>query len=73
MPRPSSASSAPPTGVDLEALCGATHTAYARVGTLEELRAALAAEPRGIRVVEARVGRADRRARSAQLAALVED
>ena len=64
---------ATPHGVDLEALCAASHTAYERVGDVASLRAALAVEPRGLRVLEARVGRADRRATAATVAALMED
>lgn len=64
---------ATPHGVDLEALCAASHTAYARVATVAELRGALTTPPSGLRVVEARVGRADRRAQATAIAALVED
>jgi 2-succinyl-5-enolpyruvyl-6-hydroxy-3-cyclohexene-1-carboxylate synthase len=46
-----------PHGVDLAALCAATGTPHERVGTRVELRAALAAVPRGLRVVEVRVDR----------------
>ena len=45
-----------PHGVDLEALCAATGTAYVRAGAIDELRAALGA-PSGIRVVEVRTDR----------------
>jgi len=62
-----------PHGVDVEALCRASHTAYERVSTAEELRRVLVTDPRGIRVVEARVSRADRRADAAAIAALVKD
>ena len=63
-----------PHGVDLEALCAATHTAYTHAATLDELRKAI--EPAtGISVVEVRTDRAqaielDRRIRAAALAAL---
>jgi 2-succinyl-5-enolpyruvyl-6-hydroxy-3-cyclohexene-1-carboxylate synthase len=59
-----------PHGVDLEALCGATRTAYTRVNTAAALRAVLAEAPPGIRVVEARVDRSRRRATAAAVAAL---
>jgi 2-succinyl-5-enolpyruvyl-6-hydroxy-3-cyclohexene-1-carboxylate synthase len=62
-----------PHGADLQALCSASHTAYLRVATVAELRRALAVEAHGIRVVEARVSRADRRAHAASIAALVKD
>jgi 2-succinyl-5-enolpyruvyl-6-hydroxy-3-cyclohexene-1-carboxylate synthase len=45
-----------PHGVDLEALCAATRTAYVRAGSVADLRAALGA-PSGIRVVEVRTDR----------------
>ncbi|HET9944086.1 MAG TPA: 2-succinyl-5-enolpyruvyl-6-hydroxy-3-cyclohexene-1-carboxylic-acid synthase [Actinomycetes bacterium] len=45
-----------PHGVDLEALCRATATAYVLSSSLDELRTALD-EPRGIRVVEVRADR----------------
>ena len=67
---------ATPHGVDLEALCAASHTAYVRVGGMTgavDLRRELATPPSGIRVVEARVGRLDRRAQAAAIAALMED
>ncbi|MEP6651294.1 MAG: thiamine pyrophosphate-binding protein, partial [Lapillicoccus sp.] len=59
-----------PHGVDLEALCAATRTAYSRVDTVAALRAALGQEPHGIHVVEARVDRSRRRATAAAIAAL---
>ncbi len=62
-----------PHGVDLEALCRASHTAYVQVGTAEQLRRELATATRGIRVIEARVSRADRRANTLAIAALVKD
>ena len=64
---------ATPTRADLEALCAASGTAYQRVRTGAQLRAALAEPARGIRVAEARVGRTDRRATAAAIAALTED
>ncbi len=61
-----------PTGADLSALCAASGTAYECVETPAELRAAL--KPRaGLRVVEVRVSRADRRALDARLAAAAEE
>ncbi len=62
-----------PHGVDLEALCAATHTAYERVASAGDLQRTLAAPVTGLRVVEARVGRADRRAHAAAIAALGEE
>jgi len=62
-----------PHGVDLEALCRASHTAYEQVSTVAHLRRALPADPVGIRVIEARVSRADRRANAVAIAALVKD
>ena len=59
-----------PHGADLEALCAASRTAYERVDTVAALRAALAEEPRGMRVVEARVDRTRRRATAAAVTAL---
>jgi 2-succinyl-5-enolpyruvyl-6-hydroxy-3-cyclohexene-1-carboxylate synthase len=59
-----------PHGVDLEALCAASHTAYTRVDTVAALRTALARAPGGIHVVEARVDRARRRATNAAITAL---
>ena len=64
---------ATPTRADLGALCAASGTAYQRVRTGAQLRAALAEPARGIRVVEARVSRAGRRAAAAAIAALTED
>ena len=63
---------ATPHGVDLEALCAASHTAYVWVEGVADLRRELEAPPSGLRVVEARVGRVDRRAQAAAIAALVE-
>jgi 2-succinyl-5-enolpyruvyl-6-hydroxy-3-cyclohexene-1-carboxylate synthase len=59
-----------PHGVDLEALCRASGTAYTGVDTVAGLQAALADEPRGMRVVEARVDRSRRRATAAAITAL---
>jgi 2-succinyl-5-enolpyruvyl-6-hydroxy-3-cyclohexene-1-carboxylate synthase len=59
-----------PHGVDLEALCGASGTAYARVDTVAGLRTALADDRPGMRVVEARVDRSRRRATAAAITAL---
>lgn len=53
---------ATPHHVDLEALCAASRTAHQRVSTVVELREALGQPTTGIRVVEAQVGRATRRA-----------
>jgi len=52
---------ATPTRVDLGLLCAATGVAHVAVDTLDALDEALAATPNGLRVVEARIGRADRR------------
>ncbi|HEY6741563.1 MAG TPA: 2-succinyl-5-enolpyruvyl-6-hydroxy-3-cyclohexene-1-carboxylic-acid synthase [Lapillicoccus sp.] len=59
-----------PHGVELAALCAATHTAYTRVDTVAALRTALAGAPDGIHVVEARVDRSRRRATNAAITAL---
>jgi 2-succinyl-5-enolpyruvyl-6-hydroxy-3-cyclohexene-1-carboxylate synthase len=59
-----------PHGADLEALCAATHTAYTRVDTVADLRAALARAPSGVHVLEARVDRTRRRATNAAITAL---
>jgi len=59
-----------PHGTDLEALCAASHTAYRRVASVADLRAALSEQPTGIRVLEARVDRSRRRATAEALAAL---
>ena len=61
-----------PHGVDLEALCAATHTAYTRVDRVADLRTALARAPEGVHVVEARVDRTRRRATNAAITALTE-
>ena len=60
-----------PHGVDLASLCAATRTPHWRVGSLEELRHALASPAGGIEVVEAVVGRADRRELDAGIRELV--
>lgn len=64
---------ATPHHVDLEALCAASHTAYRKVRTAAELREVLAEDPVGIRVVEAPVSRAGRRAQAAAITALAAD
>lgn len=64
---------ATPVHADLEALAGASHTAYRRVQSRRALREVLAEPAHGLRVVEARVGRTDRRATAAALAALAAD
>jgi 2-succinyl-5-enolpyruvyl-6-hydroxy-3-cyclohexene-1-carboxylate synthase len=49
-------------GVDIAALCAATQTAHRRVTTIEQLRDALGSRsPRGIRVIEVRTDRSQRR------------
>ncbi len=66
---------ATPHGTDLAARCAATGTAYQRVTTRAQLRAALTdpvGQSPGIQIVEAPVGRTDRRATAMELAALVE-
>jgi 2-succinyl-5-enolpyruvyl-6-hydroxy-3-cyclohexene-1-carboxylate synthase len=50
-----------PHGVDLASLCAATRTPHWRVGALPELEHALANPNGGVEVVEAAVGRQDRR------------
>jgi 2-succinyl-5-enolpyruvyl-6-hydroxy-3-cyclohexene-1-carboxylate synthase len=59
-----------PHGVDLASLCAATRTPHLRVDSLPQLEQALAAPNGGIEVVEARVGRSDRRALDARIRAL---
>ncbi len=61
---------ATPQGVDLRALCQATGTTYLRAADAEELRALLAADADGIRVVEVPISRNGRRALAAKVAAL---
>jgi 2-succinyl-5-enolpyruvyl-6-hydroxy-3-cyclohexene-1-carboxylate synthase len=48
-----------PHGVDLAALCAAYGVTHQRLETADDLRAALAASPTGIRVAEVRTDRAD--------------
>ena len=60
-----------PHGVDLASLCAATRTPHWRVGSLAELRHALDNPAGGIEVVEAVVGRTDRRALDSAIRALV--
>jgi 2-succinyl-5-enolpyruvyl-6-hydroxy-3-cyclohexene-1-carboxylate synthase len=60
-----------PHGVDLASLCAATRTPHWKVGSLEELRHALASPAGGIEVVEAVVDRRRRRALDAAVHALV--
>ena len=59
-----------PHGVDLAALCAATRTPHWRVDNLAELEHALANPNGGIEVVEAVVGRIDRRALDERIRAL---
>jgi 2-succinyl-5-enolpyruvyl-6-hydroxy-3-cyclohexene-1-carboxylate synthase len=61
-----------PHGTDLEALCAAHHTAYERVDDLGRLAAALAETPRGTRVLEVPVSRANRRDEAAWLRSLAQ-
>jgi 2-succinyl-5-enolpyruvyl-6-hydroxy-3-cyclohexene-1-carboxylate synthase len=60
-------------GVDLGALARASGAAYCRVGTRTELRGTLAAHAPGLRVLEARVSRASRRATAAAIGELAGD
>jgi 2-succinyl-5-enolpyruvyl-6-hydroxy-3-cyclohexene-1-carboxylate synthase len=60
-----------PHGVDLAALCAATHTPHRRVCTLAELPDALATPADGIEVIEAVVRRDNRRELDARIRALV--
>jgi 2-succinyl-5-enolpyruvyl-6-hydroxy-3-cyclohexene-1-carboxylate synthase len=59
-----------PHGVDLAALCAATRTPHWRVDNLGELEHALASPNGGIEVVEAVVGRQDRRSLDERIRAL---
>ncbi len=59
-----------PHGVDLASLCAATRTPHLRVTSRPELEQALASPNGGIEVVEAVVGRADRRDLDARIRAL---
>lgn len=61
---------ATPHHVDLGALCAATRTPHLRVTSLLELEQALGSPNGGIEVVEAVVGRADRRALDEEIQAL---
>ena len=63
---------ATPHGTNLEALCGAHHTAYERVDDLGRLSEALTESPSGIRVLEVPVSRADRRAEATWLRSLAQ-
>ena len=56
-----------PTGADLKGLTTAYGMAYARVGSADELTAALREPPRGLRVVEVPVDRTGHRALRARL------
>jgi 2-succinyl-5-enolpyruvyl-6-hydroxy-3-cyclohexene-1-carboxylate synthase len=62
-----------PHGVSIESLCAATRTAYTRVDSLPALEQALAMPNGGIEVIEAVVGRADRRALDQRIRALGQD
>ena len=62
---------ATPTGADIPGLCRAFSIPHIAVDTSAALGAALAEKPTGIRVIEARIGRGDRRAFAAQLSAVV--
>ncbi len=64
---------ATPHHADLSAVCRAAGTAYRLVTTREELRDAIADPAPGLRVIEARVSRAHRRARAAAIATLVDN
>ncbi|MCY7396973.1 MAG: thiamine pyrophosphate-dependent enzyme [Nocardioides sp.] len=59
-----------PHGVDLASLCAATRTPHWKVDSVAELEHALLAPNGGVEVVEAVVGRQDRRALDEQLRAL---
>jgi len=59
-----------PHGADLGALCAASRTPHLRVTSLPELEQALASPAGGIEVVEAVVGRTDRRALDQAIRAL---
>jgi 2-succinyl-5-enolpyruvyl-6-hydroxy-3-cyclohexene-1-carboxylate synthase len=60
-----------PHGVDVASLCAATRTPHWKVGSLEELRHALATPAGGLEVVEAVVRRDDRRDLDGAIRALV--
>ncbi|MGH3358033.1 MAG: 2-succinyl-5-enolpyruvyl-6-hydroxy-3-cyclohexene-1-carboxylic-acid synthase [Nocardioidaceae bacterium] len=59
-----------PTGVDLAGLCASMGVAHRRVDTRDALVEALDRVPTGIEVVEATIGRADRRALDARIRSL---
>jgi 2-succinyl-5-enolpyruvyl-6-hydroxy-3-cyclohexene-1-carboxylate synthase len=59
-----------PHGVSFESLCAATRTAYTRADSLPALEQALATPNGGIEVIEAVVGRADRRVLDERIRAL---
>jgi 2-succinyl-5-enolpyruvyl-6-hydroxy-3-cyclohexene-1-carboxylate synthase len=59
-----------PHGTDLASLCAATRTPHLRVTSLPGLEQALASPNGGIEVVEAVVGRHDRRALDGRIRAL---
>jgi len=59
-----------PHGVSLESLCAATRTPHLKVTSRAELEQALATPNGGIEVIEAVVGRADRRTLDARIRAL---
>lgn len=63
---------ATPHGVDLQALCEATGTAYERVEHAAALRQALVRDVRGIRVVEVPIPRSGRRALAEHVLAVAE-
>jgi 2-succinyl-5-enolpyruvyl-6-hydroxy-3-cyclohexene-1-carboxylate synthase len=56
-----------PTGTDLAALCAAHHVTHRRIGTRDELVAALAEQPSGLTVLEVAVDRGTHRGLHAQL------
>ena len=62
-----------PHGADLASLCATTRTPHLRVTSLPELEQVLASPNGGIEVVEAVVGRHDRRALDARIRALAAD
>jgi 2-succinyl-5-enolpyruvyl-6-hydroxy-3-cyclohexene-1-carboxylate synthase len=62
-----------PHGVDLASLCASTGTPHRLVGTADELRAELAGEPSGIRLLEVRTDRGRTRNLHARLRAAVHD
>ncbi len=64
---------ATPTGADIAAICQAFGIDHQLVSTRERLAAALLSPADGIRVVEARIGRQDRRELAGQLSAAVRD